>query len=62
MVKIAIKIIAACAMVAWASASFSHVVQGGADLRKRGNSTKGLKAPAVLLEVLDVQAAGVHAH
>ena len=28
----------------------------------RGTSTKGLKMPAALLEVLDVQAAGGHAH
>lgn len=27
-----------------------------------GTSTKGLKSPAALLEVLDVQAAGAHAH
>jgi uncharacterized protein YcnI len=28
----------------------------------KGTSTKGLKMPAALLEVLDVQAAGGHAH
>ena len=27
-----------------------------------GSSTKGLKMPAALLEVLDVQAAGGHSH
>ena len=33
-----------------------------AELPASGTSTKGLKSPAALLEVLDVQAAGDHAH
>lgn len=32
------------------------------DMPASGNSTKGLKSPAALLEVLDIQAAGEHAH
>lgn len=33
-----------------------------AEVPVSGTSTKGLKSPAALLEVLDVQAAGAHAH
>ena len=33
-----------------------------AEVPTSGTSTKGLKSPAALLEVLDVQAAGAHAH
>lgn len=33
-----------------------------AEVPASGNSTKGLKSPAALLDVLDVQAAGAHAH
>lgn len=33
-----------------------------AEVPENGTSTKGLKSPAALLEVLDVQAAGAHAH
>jgi len=33
-----------------------------ADVPASGNSTKGLKMPAALLEVLDIQAAGGHSH
>jgi uncharacterized protein YcnI len=33
-----------------------------AEVPASGNSTKGLKMPAALLEVLDIQAAGGHAH
>ncbi len=33
-----------------------------AELPASGTSTKGLRSPAALLEVLDVQAAGAHAH
>jgi uncharacterized protein YcnI len=33
-----------------------------AEVPASGTSTKGLKSPAALLEVLDVQAAGAHAH
>ena len=33
-----------------------------AEVPASGSSTKGLKSPAALLEVLDVQAAGAHAH
>ncbi len=33
-----------------------------AEVPEHGTSTKGLKSPAAVLEVLDVQAAGAHAH
>jgi uncharacterized protein YcnI len=37
-------------------------VNAWVDVPASGNSTKGLKSPAALLEVLDIQAAGEHAH
>lgn len=37
-------------------------VNAWVDIPASGNSTKGLKSPAALLDVLDIQAAGAHAH
>lgn len=37
-------------------------VNAWVDIPAAGNSTQGLKSPAALLDVLDIQAAGAHAH
>jgi uncharacterized protein YcnI len=42
--------------------SCAHGANDWAEVPASGTSTKGLKSPAALLEVLDVQANGAHAH
>jgi uncharacterized protein YcnI len=60
----AIQFIAACAVFMGASTSFAHVVlqDGAAAAGTRYGATKGLNSPAALLDVLDIHAAGEHAH